>query len=596
MSSKPKAYSYVRFSSPEQARGDSRRRQSKAAIEYAAKHGLDLVKDAEYAFSDLGVSAYRGDNVNRVTSSLGRFYDYVKSGKIQAGSYLLVESLDRLSREQVTEALRRFLDLLDADIIVVTFGDGTVYKKSTDPMQLIMSIFHMGRAHSESEWKGNRVSAAWQNKQVLARKNKTPLGAACPQWLYYDGTKYCIDDARGKVVERIFQLTINGYGQRAIVKMFNVEGVPVFGTPKRNKSGLWGNSSIAKILGNRAVIGEYQPNVWKDGKRQPSGEVITGYYPPVISEDVFYAAWGGRSSRNVSKVTKQMENFNVWSKIAVCSKCGTAMHVVNKGKPPKGGRYLRCAKSAKGMCENRSIRYEQCEDVFRELITKVGSANLVKDNAAALRKRISELGGKIDSKTAKLNELSDLIAQAPSITLAKTMANLESEIQSHSDDRSKFTQELASEHIIDKQDFLDRLNLSSYEGRYISNQQVRRLGFTVRMHRDEIRCQFIASVQKVPKFVFMWDHGGDLVLVPLGVEAVRASIRQGDMGSTRFIFSPTGMVERAMAGDGMAEFAENMPRKSVVTDFSVTSEAEARAHAKLMNKYLGKKDFSESAE
>lgn len=587
MSPKPKAYSYVRFSSPEQARGDSRRRQSKAAIEYAAKHGLELVKEADYAFADFGVSAYRGDNVNRVTSSLGRFYEYVKTGKIEPGSYLLVESLDRLSREQVTEALRRFLDLLDAGIIVVTFGDGTVYKKSTDPMQLIMSIFHMGRAHSESEWKGNRVSAAWQNKQALARTHKTPLGAACPQWLTFDGSKYCIDEARAKVVERVFQLTIKGYGQRSIVKILNTEGVPVFGTPNRNKSGLWGNSSIAKILGNRAVIGEYQPNIWTNGKRQASGDVITNYYPPVISEDVFYAAWDGRSSRKISKATKQTENFNVWSKIAVCSKCASPMHVVNKGKPPKGGRYLRCAKSAKGMCDNRSIRYEQCEAVFRELITKVGSASLVKDNAVALRKKISELNGKIDSKNAKLKELSELITQAPSMALAKAIADMEAEIQSHSDDKLKFTQELASEHVIDKQDFLNRLNLHSYEGRYIANQQIRRLEFKVRMHRDDIRSKFVASVKSIPKFVFMWDHGQEMMFVPLSAEALRASIRQGDMKNTKFIFSPDKILDKAMSGEGMSDFASNLPNEKSVTNFKFTPEAEARAQKKLMEHLFG---------
>ncbi|WP_312911250.1 recombinase family protein [Stutzerimonas nitrititolerans] len=587
MHSKPKAYSYVRFSSPEQARGDSRRRQSKAAMEYAAKHGLELIKDADYSFSDFGVSAYRGDNVNRVTSSLGRFYEYVKTGKIEPGSYLLVESLDRLSREQVTEALRRFLDLLDAGIIVVTFGDGTVYKKSPDPMQLIMSIFHMSRAHSESEWKGNRISQAWQNKQALARSHKKPLGAVCPQWLFFDGEKYCVDESRANVVKRVFQLTIQGYGQRAILKMFNTEGVPVFGTPKRNKSGLWGTSSIAKILSNRAVIGEYQPTVWKDGKRQPAGDVVTDFYPSVITEDVFYAAWDGRVTRKISKSTKQMESFNVWSKIAVCSNCASPMHVVNKGAPPKGGNYLRCSRSAKGMCDNRSIKFDQCETVFRELITKVASASLVKDNAAALRKKVSELNGKIESLGEKLKELADLIMEFPSKSLAESIAKIEVEIQVHSEARLKYTQELASEHIIDKADFLNRLNLHSYDGRYLANQQIRRLELKVLMLKNELRSQFVASIKGMPRFVFMWDHGESLKFVPLSAESLRASIRQGDMQYTAFITSPDRLVSSAMAGSDMPDFAGNLPEKLQVTNFKFTPEAEEQAHKKLIEYLFG---------
>ena len=53
-----KAYSYLRFSTPDQMRGDSFRRQAVLAREYAAKHGLQL--DENLTFNDLGVSAFRG--------------------------------------------------------------------------------------------------------------------------------------------------------------------------------------------------------------------------------------------------------------------------------------------------------------------------------------------------------------------------------------------------------------------------------------------------------------------------------------------------------------------------------------------------------
>ncbi|HWX07267.1 MAG TPA: hypothetical protein VN065_15685, partial [Bradyrhizobium sp.] len=48
-----RAYSYVRFSTPDQAKGDSYRRQTEAANEYARRHGLVL--DTELTFTDLGV-------------------------------------------------------------------------------------------------------------------------------------------------------------------------------------------------------------------------------------------------------------------------------------------------------------------------------------------------------------------------------------------------------------------------------------------------------------------------------------------------------------------------------------------------------------
>jgi len=70
-----KAYSYLRFSTPEQQRGDSFRRQTQLAQDYAARHGLEL--DQELSFQDLGVSAFRGRN--QETGRLGDFLDAVRS-------------------------------------------------------------------------------------------------------------------------------------------------------------------------------------------------------------------------------------------------------------------------------------------------------------------------------------------------------------------------------------------------------------------------------------------------------------------------------------------------------------------------------------
>jgi DNA invertase Pin-like site-specific DNA recombinase len=582
MSSRPKAYSYVRFSTPEQAKGDSRRRQYKAAIEYADKHDLELVKDNDFAFLDAGVSAFRGSNVSRVTSSLGRFYDYVKEGKIAPGSYLLVESLDRLSREQVTEALPRFLDLLNSGIIVVTFGDGTVYKKSAETMQLVMSIFHMSRAHSESSVKGQRVSDAWQQKQALARSEGIPLGAVCPQWLSFDGEAYRVIAGRASVVKRVFELTVQGYGQRAIVKLFNSEGVPVFGTEKRNKSGLWGNSSIAKILANRSVLGEYQPNIWTEGQRRITGEPIKGFYPAVIDDELYYAALDSRRSRNVSKVTKTTSNFNVWTKIAVCAHCKSPMHLVNKGKPPKGQKYLRCSKSAKGACINRSVRLDGSEIVFKEMLAKLNMASLIKDNAQLLRKRISELDGRLESARVKLVEVSELLKSYPSRTLAETAANIEGDVSKMEAELDQCKLDLSSEYVTDKFDFFKKLDLISYEGRYLANQQVQRLGVKVWIKHDDIRVQYSVHIGDLPKFFYMIDHGEELLFVPFSVELLRAGIRQNDMHSTKFISRPDHMLKEAMSDELMLAAKNNVPDNIAVHQFRFSVVDNELANEKLL--------------
>src|SRR5262245_47120804 len=64
-----KAYSYTRFSIPEQAKGDSATRQALAAQRWAEQHEVEL--DTELTFRDEGVSAFEGMNAER--GALGEF-------------------------------------------------------------------------------------------------------------------------------------------------------------------------------------------------------------------------------------------------------------------------------------------------------------------------------------------------------------------------------------------------------------------------------------------------------------------------------------------------------------------------------------------
>ncbi|WP_050994975.1 recombinase family protein [Bradyrhizobium liaoningense] len=81
----PRAYSYVRFSTPEQAKGHSLQRQTDAARAWAAATKVTL--DDELTFQDKGVSGFTG--ANRETGELGVFLERVKDGTIPHGSWLL---------------------------------------------------------------------------------------------------------------------------------------------------------------------------------------------------------------------------------------------------------------------------------------------------------------------------------------------------------------------------------------------------------------------------------------------------------------------------------------------------------------------------
>jgi DNA invertase Pin-like site-specific DNA recombinase len=145
MTMKPVAYSYIRFSSEPQAWGDSRRRQTAAATRYARQNNLTL--DDGLTFQDLGVSAFRGRNSR--TGALGAFLAAIELGVTAPGSYLLVESFDRLSRDQIPSAQALFLQIIQAGINAVTLIDGRLYSAqsgiNTNPYELPISLVSMMR-------------------------------------------------------------------------------------------------------------------------------------------------------------------------------------------------------------------------------------------------------------------------------------------------------------------------------------------------------------------------------------------------------------------------------------------------------------------
>jgi DNA invertase Pin-like site-specific DNA recombinase len=166
----PKAYSYLRFSTPEQMKGDSHRRQSTLAQKYATEHHLDL--DDTLTFKDLGVSAFRDKNAGE-EGQLGAFLAAVEAGKVAPGSYLLVESLDRINREAAWIVLGTLTNILARGISLVTFSDGKVYSQASMTMKPHGPHVRTDgfiRANDESAHKSMRLKAVWTAKRAKADK------------------------------------------------------------------------------------------------------------------------------------------------------------------------------------------------------------------------------------------------------------------------------------------------------------------------------------------------------------------------------------------------------------------------------------------
>jgi DNA invertase Pin-like site-specific DNA recombinase len=162
---RPKAYSYVRWSTPQQSQGSSLSRQLEKARTYAKENKLEL--DETTNFRDAGVSAYQGRNV--LKGALGDFLRAVQEGIVARGSYLIVESLDRISRETVDKAALTLQTIVALGVNLVDLEDnGKVYCENTfaedQTAFLIMAIRFM-RSNMESRMKGDRVGKAYEGKR-----------------------------------------------------------------------------------------------------------------------------------------------------------------------------------------------------------------------------------------------------------------------------------------------------------------------------------------------------------------------------------------------------------------------------------------------
>ncbi len=479
------AISYVRFSTAQQSQGESLERQTTLAREYAAKHGMKL--DENLTMRDLGISAFSGKNLSQ--GALGVFLKAVIDKKVPPNCYLLIEDVDRLSRLPVMEALDVFRTIINGGVTVVTLKDEIQYSADQlrdDWTRLMPVLVSMGRGHEESVRKSVRIRDGWAAKKKEAREHLTPLGALAPAWLTYvppatkDGVgHYIIDDEKVKAIKLIFDLSISGKGMVAITHELRALDIKPFG---KRGVGSWSGSSLQRLLKNRALLGEYQPSEYiayieggvRKRKQNFIGRPIEGFYPQVIDSGTFLKAAEALRSRKVHHVTRQAKQINLWQGVIKCNHCGNALHLTTREH-----KYLVCYKARLGMCkESRYVRLDLAENYFKEMLAKIDSMALVESSNDDLEHALLEAKVALSKCQADIDYFMQQIRnpETRSNSMAILLAEAEQAARS-AEGRVKDVESLfASETIIDKEEFFQRLDLTSKEGRNSANSLVKQLG------------------------------------------------------------------------------------------------------------------------
>ncbi len=354
------AHSYLRYSTPEQALGDSERRQIEKAQEWAVANAYDY----DDTYRDPATSAFRSKN-----RAVGVVHPKSETPK-KGDSFSSTESFDRLSRDEPLKAFDLFRELVECGIILVTgflTGSLQIYSRERlkrEPWALHSVLGEMIRAHSESLNKSERIAASHERKRRDGRENGTPImGRTCPAWLDLskDSTKYLANEERTAIVRRIFTEAASGLGNLQIANRLNRDGIAPFRPViKDRQTKGWQPGYIQKILSSEAVLGTFQPHRHVDGKRVREGPAIEGFFPRIVDDALYWRARQASDDRlRRGRGRIGPDYANLVKGLGRCGTCGGSLVYVDKtpiSRHPERRKYvyLRCGAAAVGSCTNRA--------------------------------------------------------------------------------------------------------------------------------------------------------------------------------------------------------------------------------------------------
>lgn len=409
MDAKPIAHSYIRFSSKRQEQGDSLRRQTSLGEKWAEK---EQVKFSSLVLRDLGVSAFRGKNKH--VGALAEFLRLAREGnEVLPGDFLVIEQVDRLSRQTAYQALPVVSELVDLGVRIVDLDCGGRVQiidrdyLTSNQFALVELVLKFARAHEESQTKSKRVRAAREEAMDQLKLKGKKIAQRLPAWVKWnaDRSGYLLCPTRAAAMRRVVKMAMEGLGAMSIAARLNAANVPPISD--RANTTNWEYSTIQFYLRSRILVGEYQPTEAKAGQRRQSvGEPIANYYPAILTDAEFYALQAvldsrakgkrqGREGKNVANLFgKLLTNGYDNGTMTLCQKRAENVNLVSMQKQ-------------RGLSQTVSFPYRAFEAAFLRWVAEIEIKNNRKTGSSKLDERLGKLAAienKIITVNAKLRD------------------------------------------------------------------------------------------------------------------------------------------------------------------------------------------------
>lgn len=483
-------YIYVRWSSKKQEKGDSKERQTNACLGHAQAKGWTL---SEPFFGDYGVSAWKGDHLK--TGRLGWFADRVRSGEIPGGSILLVEALDRLSRQEWQESLSWVQAMTKLGLRIATVQGDRIYDQASlqgsEGIVSFLDIMMKGQSNNNlSEVISTRLKSSWVKRRAAAAQGHI-ISAHVPGWLevvdqHGQRTFRTIPD-RVETVRTIYQMAADGMGARSIARTLNERGVPPFGKPHNHvnsrKPG-WEHTYIADILAAPSVEGDYEPKIGRHKAAVKTGERFAGYFgEAIVDADLVSRARAGVASRKGRGGRGRTQVRNLFADLIQCGKCGAPMSLV--GNSAKPARYLQCrnASGGRGCDQKRTFAYVPFETAALDALLPLALDDrhfTRPDHSHAIAVKLAEANKAIEAKKADEARLVEILLRTESEAVEGRLKLYEQERKAMEAAREKLQIDLAAsrgavspqEHMKRVLEVRDALNHSDDETRLAARRKV----------------------------------------------------------------------------------------------------------------------------
>ncbi len=348
---------------------------------------------------------YSDDDESGLYDDRPGFEQMMTDAKMGEFDVILAKSQSRFSRnmEHIEKYLHHDLPNLGVRFIGVVDGVDTKEEENKKSRQINGLV---------NEWYCEDLSKNIRSAFRAKMRNGEFLGASCPYGYRKDPQNHnhlVVDAYAAKVVRRIFELYLSGYGKAKIGSILSSDGILIPTLYKREALGenyhnakalettrAWSYQTIHTILNNETYLGHLIQNKtntlsYKDKKKKslPKEEwiVVKNAHAPIIEPEVFALAQKLQKAR--TKSVGQMEQNGVFSGLIYCADCKHAM--VRKYERRGGGGFCgylcRTYKTqGKRFCGSHSIDYAALKEAVLHSLQAEAKQILTEGQLDALRR------------------------------------------------------------------------------------------------------------------------------------------------------------------------------------------------------------------